>query len=105
VTDAETSGEFLTMETFLPRVGEVFHVIVNETQELRMLLSEVAQLGHASYKGRPRQPFSLTFHAAPGAYIPQHTYRIENAAMEPFECFLVPIGPDQAGMRFEAVYT
>jgi hypothetical protein len=98
-------SDFFTVDTFTPRVGEVFHVIVSETHELKVLLSEVARLGNATSHGRPREPFSLVFHAAPDAFIPQQIYRVENAAMEPFDCFLVPIGPDANGMRFEAIYT
>jgi hypothetical protein len=98
-------SEIFTMETFLPRVGEVFHVVVNEQEELLMLLTEVAALADEGSSVRRRQPFALIFHAAPGSYVPQDTYRVENDAMEPFDCFIVPLGPDKAGARFEAIYT
>jgi hypothetical protein len=32
-------------------------------------------------------------------------YLVEHAAMEPFELFLVPIGNDAEGSRYEAVFT
>ena len=41
----------------------------------------------------------------PDAVIPQATYRVESHVLEPFDCFLVPIGPDAGGMRYEAVFT
>jgi hypothetical protein len=63
----------------------------------------VAEIGVAGVKGR--QQFSLVFHAPHGALVPQQIYRIENANLEAFDCFLVPIGPDEQGMRFEAVFT
>ncbi|HEX8244881.1 MAG TPA: hypothetical protein VF541_15340 [Longimicrobium sp.] len=93
-----------TIEAFQPRVGELFRVIVDETKEMQTRLSEVTPWGHEEAARRERNPFSLVFHAAPNAVIPQQIYRIENANMEPFECFLVPIGPDAAGMRYEAVF-
>jgi hypothetical protein len=97
--------ESLTIDTFLPRVGDVFRVVVSDTHELVVKLSEIARLPGQSAGPNPRLPFSLVFHSLPGSYIPQQIYRMENPAMDPFECFLVPIGPDEHGMRFEAVYT
>ncbi|HSU16258.1 DUF6916 family protein [Longimicrobium sp.] len=94
-----------TIETFQPRVGELFRVIVDEKQEMQTRLSEVSPWGHEEAATRKRHPFSLVFHAAPNAVIPQQIYRVENANMEAFDCFLVPIGPDAAGMRYEAVFT
>ncbi|HEX8906810.1 MAG TPA: hypothetical protein VF771_18310 [Longimicrobiaceae bacterium] len=101
---SEALKEF-TLETFQPRVGELFRVIVDEKYEMRTRLSAVDVWGHEEASSRPRHPFSLIFHAAPNAVIPQAIYRVENANMEPFECFLVPIGPDEVGMRYEAVFT
>lgn len=94
-----------TAERFLPHVGEVFHVVVDEAQETSVLLSEVTRLASEGDRRRRREPFSLIFHAPPGAALEQRVYRLEKAGMEPFECFLVPIGPDAFGMRFEAIYT
>ena len=101
---SEALKEF-TLESFQPRVGELFRVIVDERWEMRTKLSEVSVWGHEEAATRPRHPFSLIFHAAPDAVVPQAIYRVENANMDPFECFLVPIGPDDQGMRYEAVFT
>lgn len=94
-----------TLERFLPHVGEVFHVVAEEGQQTPILLTEVARLPRDASPQRTREPFSLVFHAAPGTWLEQQIYRIEKPGIEPFDCFLVPIGPDQHGMRFEAVYT
>lgn len=94
-----------TIERFLPHVGEVFHVRVAEAHAVPILLSEISRLATEGSSRRQREPFSLVFHAAPGLRLEQQIYEIEKAGMEPFECFLVPIGPDANGMRFEAVYT
>lgn len=101
---SEILKEF-TIETFQPRVGELFRVIVDDQHEMRTQLSEVDVWGHEEAASRPRHPFSLIFHAAANAVIPQAIYRVENANMDPFELFLVPIGPDARGMRYEAVFT
>ena len=97
--------ETFTIDTFKPHVGQPFRVIVDDTHQMVTLLSDVSPWGHPEGASRPRMPFSLTFHARPDAVIPQQTYRIESEALEPFDCFLVPIGPDAGGMRYEAVFT
>lgn len=94
-----------SIEIFQPHVGEIFRVIVDEKWEMVTRLSEVSIWGHEEAKSRQRHPFSLVFHARPDAVIPQAIYRIENGTLEPFEAFLVPIGPDEVGMRYEAVFT
>jgi hypothetical protein len=97
-------SDAFTAERFLPHVGEVFHV-VDDAQEVPVLLSEVSRLASDGDSRRRRTPFSLLFHAPLGTPLEQLTYRIEKPGMEPFECFLVPLGPDPYGLRFEAVFT
>jgi hypothetical protein len=94
-----------SVERFLPYVGEVFHVVLGEGQEVPVLLSEISRLATDGDRRRTRVPFSLVFHAPRDVSLEQQVYRLEARGMDPFECFLVPIGPDQNGMRFEAIYT
>ena len=92
-----------TIETFTPRLGEIFRVVVDEKWEMQTRLTAVERLGGGD--DRARTPFSLVFHAAPEAVVPQQIYRVENENMEPFELFLVPIQPDPQGMRYQAIFT
>lgn len=94
-----------TIDRFLPHVGEVFYVVTDDSRQVDVLLSEITRLGTGCTRPRTREPFSLVFHAPAGASLEQKLYRVENSEMEPFDCFLVPIGPDRFGMRFEAIYT
>ncbi len=98
-------SDAFTIERFLPHVGEVFHVVTGDSQVTAVLLSEISRLATEGSKRRTREPFSLVFHAVPGSRLEQGIYRIEKPGMEPFECFLVPIGPDANGERIEAIYT
>ena len=93
-----------TIERFLPLVGEVFHVVSGEFT-LPILLSEISRLATDGSSRRTREPFSLVFHAPLGTMLEAQIFRIEKPGMEPFDSFLVPIGPDQYGMRVEAIYT
>jgi hypothetical protein len=93
-----------TIDWFLPHVGEVFHV-AEESRVVPILLSEISRLVTDRSSRRRREPFSLVFHASRESRLEQQIYRIEKPGMEPFDCFLVPIGLDAHGMRFEAIYT
>jgi hypothetical protein len=95
----------VTLDTFLPHVGEIFRVLVDDQWELRTRLTAVDRWSEASARGRPREPFSLVFHGPADSALPQRIYRVENEHLEPMELFLVPIGPDAGGMRYEAVFT
>jgi hypothetical protein len=97
--------ETLTIETFQPRIGELFYIVVDEETRLPTKLTEVHPWGEGAAAGRDRVPFSLVFHTVPQAVVPQAIYRVESESMEPMEIFLAPLGPDERGMRYEAVFT
>ena len=94
----------LTIDTFQARLGERFDVIVDERQMMVTRLTRIFSWGE-DVAERPRQPFSIVLHALPEAIIPQRIYEVQNAALGSFEIFLTPIGPDQYGMQYEAVFT
>jgi hypothetical protein len=96
--------ETFTIETFQPKLGELFHVVVGG-HRLPTKLTDVRQWGDESAAERARVPFSLIFHTVPQAVLPQGTYPVESDGMEPFELFLVPLSPDERGMRYQAVFT
>jgi hypothetical protein len=97
--------ETFTLETFQPHLGELFYIVDGE-QRLPTKLTEAFPWGPGAAAGRDRVPFSLIFHTVPQApVLPQRIYRVENERLEPFELFVSPIGPDERGMRYEAVFT
>ena len=52
-----------------------------------------------------RQPFSLTFRGPSNPVLSQRIYALENPTLGTLEIFLVPISPDNQGMRYEAVFS
>ena len=52
-----------------------------------------------------RAPFSIVFRGPREILLPQRIYRSEHEKFEIFELFLVSIGPDQDGLRYEAIVT
>jgi hypothetical protein len=73
---------------------------------------ELVEVPRASYAADPasvgpssrRVPFSLLFRGPRSPYARQGTHRLEHDSLGTLELFLVPLGPDAAGMRYEAVF-
>lgn len=68
-----------------------------------LTLKSVTSLGGDS----PREggPFSMLFEAGPGPGLPQQIYRLEPESGAAMDIFLVPLGPGETGMRYEAVFS
>jgi hypothetical protein len=95
--------ETFTHATFAERVGESFRIHPEGAPPLELRLMEATELGGGG--GGRRTPFSILFRGPMRPVLPQRIYRLEHEAMGSFELFLVPIGPDGEGMRYEAVFT
>jgi hypothetical protein len=92
----------VTKETFAPLVGSTFQIRLNPAESVPVELAEVTEF--PDYEGPRRAPFSLVFRGVHRFVLPQRTYQLEHEKIGPMEMFLVPIGPDQKGMRYEAVF-
>jgi hypothetical protein len=74
---------------------------------------ELVEVQRASYADDPaavgpagrREPFNLLFRGPRSPYVRQGTHRLEHDEIGTLEIFLVPVGPDAAGMRYEAIFT
>ena len=52
-----------------------------------------------------REAFSIVFRGNSDLVLEQQIYRINNDMLGEMELFIVPIGPDDKGMRYEAVFS
>jgi hypothetical protein len=96
-----------THEMFVPLVGQKFTMQVTEDRAVDVELIQVTPLPDrtlAGAKAPDRAPFSLVFRGARNEVFPQQIYRVHQPALGTAEIFLVPIGPDQLGHRYEAVF-
>jgi hypothetical protein len=96
----------LTQALFEPLIGTSFRLRVGE-KVLELALVQAVKL--TAYPGRDgkmpkRQPFSLVFRGPREFMLPQQIYALEQDTLGPVEIFLVPIGPDDIGQRYEAVF-
>jgi uncharacterized protein DUF6916 len=98
----------LVSETFAPHVGETFEAQLASGETLDLVLTECEETPY----GEPddlrerlgRMPFSLLFHSADrDRYAPQQTLTLRHPELGELELFVVPLGPDDRGMRYEAV--
>jgi hypothetical protein len=100
---------------FAPHLHETFRLSLGPWDQahdpaahgppLAIELIDVTDLGAEAAADPPgRRPFSLIFREPGGAHLPQRIYAIEHPALGRLMVFLVPIGPDQVGMRYQAIF-
>lgn len=92
--------ETFTVETFSDRLGEVFEVAVGDGSRFEARLVEAESVGPAVTVARA--PFSLVFQGP--VVLPQAIYAVTHPDIGAFELFLVPLGPNAGGMRYEAAF-
>ncbi len=100
----------LTAETFTGSIGDTFNLILEGAPPVELQLISVTDRsafasGKISREQGMRMPFSIVFRGPLKLHLPQHIYHIEHARLEPMDIFIVPIGPDQEGMLYEAVFS
>jgi hypothetical protein len=97
----------LTQATFAPLVGRRFRLHVNAASTVEVELIETLPLPVRPGRGGQapkRVPFSLVFRGPRQFVLPQRIYPVEQAALGTAGMFLVPIGPDDVGQRYEAIF-
>ncbi len=94
----------LTHEDFAPYLYQIFHIHVESLEPIEAELIEVSALGAPAFDQRP--PFSIILRTRQkDQYLIQAIYQVKHAEMGTLDLFLVPLGPDKEGMRYEAVFT
>jgi hypothetical protein len=99
--------ETFTVGTFCGHLGSTFRIYPGGSSPLEVELTSVTELGESPQRassGR-RQPFSIVFRGPRDVLLPQRIYRMEHDQIGSFELFIVPIGPDDKGHRYEAIFT
>ena len=93
----------LTRENFEPYLTQIFCLTCgSETLELKLV--ECQKLIGAAGKTGPREPFSLIFVGPRQPILPQRIYAFDFGQLGTLEIFIVPIGSDNLGTKYEAVF-
>ena len=105
--DKLTGADFsaLLHSTFHIHVGGTAVAGAESLSPLEAELIEVTEFGSdPGQEDAQRRPFSILFRAPPNSVLPQGIYPVEHPELGTLSLFLVPIGPDRVGMRYEAVF-
>ena len=92
----------LTYEVFAKLVNRKVSLI-HDSGRLEVQLIECKSL-NGDPRGGQREPFSLTFLGPAQPPLPQRIYTFDFGELGCSDIFIVPIGPDATGMRYEAVF-
>jgi hypothetical protein len=92
--------EYFTKEAFSEHLNTKFRIPLNPSGAIELELIEVV-----STISTPRQEqFSIFFRGPQNIYLPQMTYQMEHDQMGALAVFIVPVGRDADGFRYEAVF-
>jgi len=99
--------EKLSLSVFQEALGSTFRIHVDGARPVDVDLTEAIGLkrrGDVVPGGLEREPFSLLFHGPADMVLAQSTYKFEHDHIGKFDMFIVPVGPDEKGMRYEAIF-
>jgi hypothetical protein len=99
----------ITLETAQPLLGTLFQVTLEDgsTVELKLIEAAPFELPRRSARGSKqpkRLPFSLYFLGPREPMLLQQMYDFRSARAELANLFIVPIGRDDEGTEYEAVF-
>lgn len=97
----------LTCGHFEPLLNKGFVIHIGAEQTVDVVLIQVQPLpAQPGRGGQPpkRQPFSLVFRGPLHFVLPQRIHEVEEPTLGKIAIFLVPIGPDDSGQRYEAIF-
>ena len=90
----------LTVDSFAPHVGQRF-ALPEQGCELELIEAR-------AHPGEPpagrRAPFALLFRGPAEPILDQRTYVFEHPQLGTLAIFIVPVGRDDAGIRYEAIF-
>jgi hypothetical protein len=96
--------EKLTHDDFSKWLKQKFQ-IQHDGGTLEVELIECRALTSPRRSGAEREPFALIFRGPRQPVLAQRIYKFEGGTLDPLEMFIVPVGPDAIGMRYEAIFS
>lgn len=91
-------------EDFQPCLNDMFTVNTGEDNGPQLELIEVKPIGESDPNAKNRQPFSLLFRGPMEPLLQQKLHQLKNSKLGEMQLFLVPIGPDDSGMLYDASF-
>src|SRR5688572_4725298 len=97
-------SEFQTEEEFRQHLNTPFRLQVNAPKPIDLTLVGVESRPSETIEQQGMERFSVFFLGSPEFLLPQSMYRLAHPEMGEFDVFLVAIGKEADGYRYEAVY-
>jgi len=88
---------------FAKYLNQTFRVCLDGIDPIELELVSVTETGEAREPGA-RKPFSIQFLGPHSSqYLIQHIYHLEHEEMDALDLFIVPLGPKEGRMCYEAI--
>jgi len=98
---------WLTLADFADLVGDEFTLALPDGGEVSLTVDEVTAGGRdggAGPDGTSREQFSVVFRGPLDPALGQGTQELHHAGLGDLALFLVPVGADADGLRYEAAF-
>jgi hypothetical protein len=95
-----TVFEKLTKEAFSENLNTTFRIQLDAAGAAEVELLEVVE----GVSTPAQEQFSIVFRGPLEYFLPQHTYHVEHEKMGEMDIFIVPVGKEADGFRYEAVF-
>jgi hypothetical protein len=96
----EPVTEKITKEMFSENLNTKFKLQAESPNTIELELRELTE-GVSSAK---HEQFALLFHGPQNPFLPQAIYQLKHEKLGELGLFLVPIGRDESGFQYEAVF-
>jgi hypothetical protein len=93
----------VSREGFAQHLGTMFKLHIADSAALPLELFEVTDLSNEKLVPQMEQ-FSLLFRGPATPHFPQGIYTLEHENLGKAALFVVPIGPDSLGMRYQVIF-
>lgn len=97
-------SDFQTEEEFRQNLNTPFRLQVNAPKPIDLMLVAVESRPSEAHEEQGMERFSVFFSGSEEFLLPQDVYRMAHPQMGEFDIFLVAIGKEADGYRYEAVY-
>jgi hypothetical protein len=97
-------SEWQTEEEFRKNLNTPFRVQLDGTTPVDITLVDVESRPSEANEQAGMERFSAFFSGPPDSFLSQSTYHVVHPQMGEFDLFLVPLGKEAEGFRYEAVY-
>lgn len=95
----------ITKQTFENIQDKSFEIAFGPEQLSVCELIEVKAINSQTLEHGQNEPFALLFQTSGDTIFEQNTYMVKNKELDEIPLFLVPVGADENGVRYEAVFT